>query len=196
MKHEGYTSVSENKLPNAILVCSPRGAVDAGDAAEGIVTSPLQCLDAASDGTFTHVFILFPQDTFKETDDLVELCRSLKHNSRTRKTPIVAVLRKRHEGLMTTLGKAGVEYLKIVESIRLDPGAFRGIAAEIRPDDLLGRTVSHFCPFLHFSRVNESLDMPVCGGYHDILVINDRRLRGLCADDRHESCEYFRNPRK
>jgi len=197
MKHEGIPlRASHENTSRSFLVYAPKGSIESFGFGDAFASSPLRCLNSAIEcGSNSLIVLYFPQRSFCETEELLELCAVLKSGQRTRKITLVALLDSMHAGLIKDLAENGVDHVKMIGELRLTLEAVETLLNDLGPEDAPVDLARAFCPYLHFCRVNESLDMPVCGGYHDILVINDRRLRGLCTEARHGNCKHFRTPR-
>ncbi|MBU2547184.1 MAG: hypothetical protein KKB20_02125 [Proteobacteria bacterium] len=178
------------------LVCDPLGVMGhASSSEEEWVRSPVQCLDRAVDGNPGIIVILFREMPIRNREALLELAAVLKRNSHTRKSAIIALLDSCHRRLIEDLGRANVDYVRIVGESGRDYTQMREIIDGLGPGD---RVVSHLaviCPFLHHTQDNSQYEMTVCGAYLDRMVLGGSRLRQICETKRHLQCEYYLKPR-
>jgi hypothetical protein len=178
-----------------VLFCEGSGECSLTPTSGDVVSSPIACLAKALDGKPRIIVIHFAEPANGEREPLVELCGVLKRNSRTKRTPILALLHSRHRKLLEDLEQAGVEYVKYVGDTPLNSLLMNGLIGTPGPDDLLERQLARVCPYLHYSPIDSEREMVVCGAYLDRLVLGKKWLHMLCEHEAHLRCEYFLNPR-
>ena len=96
------------------LLCDISGRFEPKSEGEEWVRSTTQCLDRAVEGKPGIIVVRFGPMLIEQRDALVELCVVLKRNTRTRKTPLLALLHEKHRGLIEDLKHAGVDFVKFI----------------------------------------------------------------------------------
>jgi hypothetical protein len=96
------------------LLCDSSGQIELELERGQRVRGPIQCLHNAVEEKQVILVVRFLQMSVREREALVELCATLKHNSHTRNTPVLALLHAKHRGVMEALDRAGVDFAKII----------------------------------------------------------------------------------
>ena len=196
MKPEGLPKAyKKNEGWNFLVLTDDEAGVDKAGFGNKLITSPFQCLDSALEGSCNFLVIFFSQRHFRDTDEFLQLCAVLKHNKKTARIPVLALLRTFHAGIIRSLGAAGIDYVRVFEESRLSPKVLDGIVVGLGPEDSAQERIKNHCPFINYSRIDDEIDLAVCGAYYNFLALNNRRLRNLCFSASHEECGYFRYPR-
>ncbi|NQT54628.1 MAG: hypothetical protein HQ551_00200 [Desulfobacteraceae bacterium] len=161
-----------------------------------VVASPLSCLNAANEGYYDLIAIVFDHKSLRERDALIELCSILKRSRHTAPIPILSFLPSRHRELLESLRDKGVEYARFydLKSINLDSNMEY---FTMPPDEECGidKILSGICPYIHYSPIRPRQVILFCGAYRDRLVLGTPRLRRYCEVANYKKCRYFKNPR-
>jgi hypothetical protein len=177
------------------LFCDVSGRFERKSEGEEWVGSTTQCLDRAVEGKPRIIVIRFGPMPIRERDTLVELCVVLKRNTRTKNTPLLALLQEKHRGLIEHLKHAGVDHVKFIAEKLLSPSLMVKMINGLGPDDHVERQLTVLCPYLHYDALDASHEMTVCGAYLDRMVLGGKWLHEVCETENHLSCKYFLNPR-
>ncbi|MEW5735880.1 MAG: hypothetical protein AB1921_13560 [Thermodesulfobacteriota bacterium] len=167
-----------------------------GDAGEGlaVASSPVRCLSLAVENSYRLIAVRVEPLPEKERAEWTGLCSALKTNSRTRMIPLVALLVAPHRASMEDLAKAGVDYLRFV-GLHSTAGELRAdVVRKPCPEEETGAQLARICPRLHYTPIDQSREMAVCGAYRDRLVLGSRTLKDLCHQTAHAHCQYFLSP--
>lgn len=159
------------------------------------VRSTTQCLDRAVEGNPGLIVVRFGPMLIQQRDALVKLCVSLKGNTQTRKSPLLALLHEKHRRLMEDLSRAGVDFVKVIAETRLSSSLMSDIIDGLSTEDRVERQLTILCPHLHYDSLDASHEMTVCGAYLDRMVLGGKWLHEVCETENHLSCKYFLNPR-
>ena len=179
------------------LLCDTTGkAGEPASSDEAYAVSPIQCLNKAVDLNPEIIVVRFNDMPIREREALVELSAALKRNRHTRNRSVLALLHSKHRKLLEDLNRAGVDFVKFIGQTALDSNRMRKIIDALGPDDRVQRQLEIVCPFLHYSKIDSSHEMAVCGAYLDRLVLGSRRLQELCETLDHLHCEYYQKPRR
>jgi hypothetical protein len=131
----------------------------------------------------------------REREALVELCVVLKRNSRTRKTPVLALLHGKHRGMLEALADAGVDFVKTIAERPLSAPLLIKIIHALGTKDRVGRQLADLCSHLHYERMDSEHEITLCGAYLDRMVLGGHWLHERCETQNHLKCEYFLKPR-
>jgi len=186
----------DTKQNPRFLLCDTAGNAANLSSVEGEwISTPIQCFDKAVEWKPEMIVIVFRPVPVRERETLVELSTSLKKNSHTKRSPVLALLRSKHRKLVEELKRAKVDYIRYIGEAKLNSGFVRKIIESLGSGDKPDRYLDVSCPFLHYFKINSQDEMTVCGAYLDRLVLGGRRLRELCELETHVNCEYFQHPR-
>ena len=160
------------------------------------VSSAAECLYKALESPAAIVIVRFPETPVWRREALMVLCAALKQNSRTKDTPLLALLDTKHRRLTEELHQAGVDFIKCIGDVQLDAALILKTIGSLGDEDRVERHFEVVCPFLHYTPVDPHEEMTVCGAYLDRMVLGGRRLREICKREEHLRCEFFLNPRR
>lgn len=177
------------------LLCDGSGRIEPGLKGGEWVKSPIQCLDRSGEGKPDIIAIRFWQMPIREREALMELCAVLKRNSRTRHTPVLALLYEKHRGLIDTLGRAGVDFVRFIGETTLNSDRMIEIIDGLGAEDRIERQLTMLCPYLHYDAIDARLEMTVCSAYLDRLVLGGKLLHEMCQTSGHIHCQYYLDPR-
>jgi hypothetical protein len=177
------------------LLCDTTGNVELSTPGEQWVSTAIQCLNRAVEEHPPIIVVHFGRVPLREREALVRLTATLKRNSYTQKSAVLALLDARHRKLIEDLARARVDYVRFTGNPDLDSTLLRDIIKELGPDDRLERHLAVLCPFLHYDVIDSEHEMTVCGAYLDRMVLGGRRLHEICETEDHLHCEYYLNPR-
>lgn len=177
------------------LLCDGSAPSERGSGPEEWVRSPIQCLHRAVDENPGIVVVHFRPMPSREREALVELCVVLKQNSRTRKTPVLALLHGKHRGILEALADAGVEFVKTIAEKPLSAPLLSKIIHALGTKDRVGGQLADLCPHLHYESMDNEHEITLCGAYLDRMVLGGHWLHERCETERHLKCEYFLKPR-
>lgn len=177
------------------LVCDGSGRSDLKSDSEEWVRSPIQCLDRAVDGDPDIIVVRFGPMPIRERETLVELCASLKRNSRTRKKTVLALLHGRHRGILEALARAGVDFVQNIAETPLNSALVMEIIHALGADHRVEPNLANLCPHLHYDSVDAEVEITLCGAYLDRMVLGGKWLHEMCETESHFKCEYFLKPR-
>jgi hypothetical protein len=179
-----------------VLLCDTTDNVgELSSPEEEWVSSPLQCLDKATDEKPGIIVVRLGKMPIRDCQALVELSAALKRNSHTQGCPLLALLHSKHRKLMEDLNRAKVDFVRYIGDVKLDSTRIRQIIDGLGPDDLLEKHLAIVCPFLNYTRIDSHREMTVCGAYLDRMVLGGRWLHEVCETEGHLHCEYYLNPR-
>jgi hypothetical protein len=194
MKEEISADNKDLARPLRFLLCDTTcniGELSSPD--EDWVCSPIQCLDKAVEKNPEIIIVRFGKMPFRGREALGEQIASLKPNSRSQRSPVLALLHSTHRKLIEALARAKADYIRHVGDDKLDSNQLQQIVHGLGPDDRLERHLAMVCPFLHYSKVDAQHEIKVCGAYLDRMALGGRRLNELCQTDAHLRCQYFLN---
>ncbi|MDQ1335890.1 MAG: hypothetical protein QG552_2840 [Thermodesulfobacteriota bacterium] len=177
------------------LLCDSSGHMELKPEGGEWVRSPIQCLDRAMEGKPVIIAVRFWKMPMRERETLVELCAALKRNSRTRSTPVLALLHTKHRGLMEALKRAGVDLARFIGETTLSSTRLIEIIDGLGTEDRVERQWTLLCPYLDYDAIDSCHEMTVCGAYLDRMVLGGKRLHEICETEDHLHCEYYLNPR-
>jgi hypothetical protein len=177
------------------LLCDSSGQIALKQEGCESVRSPIQCLDRAVDANPDIIAVRFGEIPIPERDALVELCVVLKRNSRTRRTPVLALLHDKHRMLMEALERAGVEFVKLIGETALSSTRMIEIIGGLGQDYRVQRQLTMLCPYLHYDLIDMRHEMTVCGAYMDRMVLGGSWLHEVCESREHLHCPYYLKPR-
>ena len=177
------------------LLCDSSGQLELRSKDGELVHSPMQCLDKAVDGKPDIIVVRFWQMLIRNREALVELCATLKRNSRTRKTPVLALLHAKHRGLMEDLERASVDFAKFIGETIVSSSRMIEIINGLGTEDRVEWQLTILCPYLHYDAIDARHEMTVCGAYLDRMVLGGRWLHEVCETSEHLQCEYYLKPR-
>lgn len=161
-----------------------------------LVTSPISCLNKATEKPYDLIAICFDLVCLRESDALVELCTALKKNRYTRQIPLFALLPFKHRKLLESLRDAGVEYVKFYDLKELNSKSSAKILAMPPAEECrTGRVLSEICPYINYFAISRHQEILFCGAYLNRMVIASYRLKHYCERANYENCEYFKNPK-
>ncbi len=193
MKNDSEDRQSEQGL--RYLMCDTWGQIEPELEGGEWVRSPIRCLDRAVEGKPDIIVVRFWQIPIREREALVDLCATLKRNSYTRKTPVLALLHAKHRGLMEALERAGVDFARFFGERSLNSGQMIEIIDGVSAEDRVKRQLTMLCPYLHYDAIDESREMIVCGAYLDRMVLGGNWLHEVCETGEHLHCPYYLKPR-
>jgi len=165
---------------------------------EGVTVthSPVSCLNAAAQMHFDLTVLSFSIQPIRVRSGIVELCRCLKSNSATCKTPVFASVDRWHRILMEQLRDAGLDFLDGRDSQkRMHPAHIFNRMMKTGISMGMDQMVARLCPFLNYAPLNGHSELITCGAWHNRMVLGGKRLHEVCETTGHLHCEYFLNPR-
>jgi hypothetical protein len=192
---EAYSRKLKRGKDRRYLVCDVSGWYEPKSAGEDWVRTPTQCLDRAVEGNPDIIVVCLGPMLIQERETLVELCAVLKRNTRTRKSPLLALLHEKHRGLIENLKHAGVDFIKFIAEKPLRSSLLTKMIDGLGPEDRLEQQLTRLCPFLHYDAIDDSSELKVCGAYLDRMVLGGKWLHKVCEMEHHSTCKYFLNPR-
>lgn len=197
MKQEVNANAPGTAAVLRLLLCDTTGEA-CGLPSSGVawVSSPIRCLEMAVDRKPGLVAVRFGGVPIPERGLLVELAAALKRSRHTRKSRVLALLHEKHRELLEEVHLAGVDFVRYVEAIPLDPDRLREIVAELGPEDRPARYLHAMCPFLNYSGIDDRHELKLCRAYLDRMVLGGVRLHRVCETEAHRECPYFLNPRR
>lgn len=180
-----------------ILVCQPDEKTKTVKSDGVTVThSPVSCLNAATTMDFDLIVLCFSIRSIRARTGMVELCRCLKRNALTCKTPVFVTVDRWHRALVEQLKDAGLDFMDV-----------RGPQKRIHPENIFNRitktgigmridqVMSRLCPFLNYVPLTDHSELIACGAWRNRMVLGGKRLHEVCERANHLHCEYFLNPR-
>jgi hypothetical protein len=177
------------------LLCDSSGQIELESKDGEWVQSPIRCLDRAVEEKPAIIAVRFRQMPIRECEALMELFVTLKRNSHTRNTPVLALLHAKHRRLMEALARAGVDFAMFIGETTLSSGRMIEIIDGLGIQDRVERQLKMLCPYLHYDAIDESLEMTVCGAYLDRMVLGGNWLHEVCETSEHLHCQYYLKPR-
>jgi hypothetical protein len=177
------------------LLCDISGRFEPKSEGEEWVGSTTQCLDRAVEGKPGIIVVRFGPLLIQQRDALVELCFVLKQNSRTGKSPLLALLHEKHRALLGDLKNAGVDFIKYIAEKPLTPFLIIKMIDRLSTEDRVDRQLTLLCPYLHYDALDACHEMTVCGAYLDRMVLGGTWLHKICETEHHSTCKHFLNPR-
>ena len=179
-----------------LLLCDTTGeACGLPSSGAAWVSSPIRCLEMAVDRKPELVAVRFGGVPIRERGLLVELAAAMKRSRHTRKSRVLALLHEKHRKLLEEIHLAGVDFVRYIDAISLDPARLREIVAELGPEDRLAGHLSAMCPFLDYSGIDDRHELKLCRAYLDRMVLGGTRLHQVCETEAHCECPYFLKPR-
>jgi hypothetical protein len=177
------------------LLCDVSGRYEPKSVGEEWVRTPTQCLDRAFEVNPGIIVVCFGPMRIQDRETLVELCVVLKRNTRTRNTPVMALLHEKHRGLIEDLEYAGVDFVKFIAETPLRSALMIKMIDRFSADDRVEQQLTMLCPYLHYDAIDACREMTVCGAYLDRMVLGGKWLHEVCETKGHLNCKYFLNPR-
>jgi CheY-like chemotaxis protein len=182
-----------------ILICS-------FDIPEGINTqisknikfrrTALQCLNIAVEESPDFILILFVKPVTDRIQNIIELCRLLKQNSRTRKCEIIISTNSKQRDIFERLLKAGADYYTYFMNDKLWTEISASSIVEcLEKRDKLKNRVNEICPYLNHNKPDFYKNMALCGAYFNRMVLAEEKINTICTTHKHSSCEHFLKPR-
>ena len=200
LKTEGGREMHNSAEPGQekLLIYSPNGNGFAKGLAQAeLVNSPLRFLDEAVDEAFTRFVVMADEQAAARADELIELCATLRHNSHTRATPLICILKSEQEGLATELNQVGVRHIWVTGA---DSPAIGDQLAHL-DQKFLHRIERHTgpkegpCPYITYDHISERQEIMYCGAYRNRLVLGRYLLNNYCQGPAFMDCEYFKSPK-
>lgn len=182
-----------NKRPYTSLLCQIEGKPFKKRPREALIThTPLACLNEATQREFALIVIQTANRPISSRDQVFELCRCLKTNPLTEKTPIVVSLDKVHREIAYRMKQTGVRFMNISQASEpMNFGrlisAVNQLDARIRTDGILGQ----LCPFLHYRAIDDQSELITCHACRNRMVLGGRRLHEICESTDHRYCEHY-----
>ena len=161
-----------------------------------VTYSPVSCLNAATMKAYGLIILCFSTRSIRAHHGIIELCRCLKSNSLTHKTPLFASIDRWHRAVAGQLNEAGLDFMGVRQfQNRIDPEhiADRILKTEISVH--INQIMSRLCPFLNYTPLNGRCELITCGAWRNRMVLGGKRLHEVCEAENHLHCEYFLNPR-
>lgn len=183
-------------LLKGLILCDPSGKAAIPGMGQNCTKSPILCFDLAVDQEVDMVIVRFGPMPSPLRSRLVILCQALNHNSHTKECLILALFDSWQRELMEELKMAGVDFVKCVGDMVLDPASLHEIISSLKLDDLLDNRLASLCPYLHYRVTETNNEMTVCGAYKDRMVLGGERLQVKCESLKHRECEFFLSPRQ
>jgi len=161
-----------------------------------VTHSPVWCLNEATTKSYGLIILCFSARFIRARSGVVDLCRCLKSNSVTHKTPIFASIDHWHRVVALRLKEAGLDFMAVRQSQdRIDPVNISDRIGRNTISIQIDQVMSRLCPFLNYSPLNGHSELIMCGAWHNRMVLGGKRLHEICEADSHHHCEYFKKPR-
>ena len=142
------------------------------------------------------IILCFSTRSIHARSGIVELCRCLKSNSLTRKTPLFASIDRWHRALAERLKEAGLDFMGVRQSQNLiNPEYISNRVQKTTISIHIDQIMSRLCPFLNYAPIYGRSELITCGAWRNRMVLGGKRLHELCETENHLHCEYFLNPR-
>lgn len=175
-----------------LLLVDPAGIVG-GVSPEDRVSSTMQCLERTADGEASMVAVVVGSNAEAQRFALPDLVGMLKRTGRAGR--VVAVMPRRHRGLLESFRRNGADFIAVMNFGRLDFDGIEEAVVRLGVEDSPERQLALVCPFLNYCAIDAKTEMAVCGAYRNRMVLGPQRLQACCETEAHAQCEQFLNPR-
>ena len=163
---------------------------------EGVVTrTPLACLNEATGGDYGLIVVSFSTRTVSARGETIELCKYLKNNPLTTRTPLVVTMEVPHRGIAVALKNSGVELLEVRSpEAPVDPERLKSLVHGGEASIYIDRVLTRMCPFLNYNPVDDQRELITCRAYRNRMVLGGRRLHEVCEVSDYSHCDIFLHP--